>query len=110
MSKWLSFHAYRYQGGETVLNQLWAGLTLKWEGKKLISAATEHKFLVAWSWISFWLRDVPAASSHFQVREPTDHPGAGWTPARQETHNPTAGRDMGNKFIFAKWVKRPALD
>lgn len=93
-----------------MLNRLWAGLTSKWGGGELISAAMERKFLVAWSWISFWLRDVPAASFPFQARDPTDRPGAGGTPARRETHNPTAGRDTGNKFIFAKWVKRSALD
>lgn len=93
-----------------MLNQLWAGLALEWWWGKLISAAPEHKFLVAWSWINFWLGDAPAALSRFQAREPTDCPGAGGTPARRESRNPTAGRDAGNKFVFAKWAKRPALN
>lgn len=72
MSEWLSLRAYRYQGSETVLNQLWAGLTSsQGGGGKLISVVLEHKFLVVWGWISFWLRDVAVASSLFQEGEPT---------------------------------------
>lgn len=72
MSEWLSLRAYRYQGSETVLNQLWAGLTSRQgEGGKLISVVLEHKFLVVRGWISFWLRDVAVASSLFQEGEPT---------------------------------------
>lgn len=72
MSEWLSLHAYRYQGSETVLNQLWAGLTSRQGvGRKLVSLVLEHKFLVVRGWISFWLRDVTVASSLFQEGEPT---------------------------------------
>lgn len=72
MSEWLSLHAYRYQGSETVLNQLWAGLTSRQGvGRKLVSVVLEHKFLVVRGWISFWLRDVTVASSLFQEGEPT---------------------------------------
>lgn len=72
MSEWLSLRAYRYQGSETVLNQLWAGLTSRQgEGGKLISVVLERKFLVVRGWISFWLRDVAVASSLFQEGEPT---------------------------------------
>lgn len=94
-----------------MLNQLWARLALKrglW--RELISAAAERKFLVVWRWISCCLRDVPDASSCFQPGESTDCPGAAETPARRETHNPAAGRDTGNKCLFAERVKRPALN
>lgn len=41
--------------------------------EKLISVALEHKVLVAWSWINFWLRDGTAASALLQGSEPTAH-------------------------------------
>jgi len=52
----------------------------------------EPKFLVAWSWISFWLRDVPAASSRFQARESTARPGTGGTPGPSPCWCPSSSR------------------